>query len=156
MKDEFTFRPQRKTLSPLPGRHHPLFTNTELLNHAAVLSDIFFLQILEKTATLADQLQQSTPGMMILGVLFKMLGQIRDPFRQQGYLHLAGAGIRVMGFKLLNNLFFLFCCLCHNGPPLVVLLLPGKPIPKQSVSHFQSNRSTRGIKKTLSLHRSLD
>jgi hypothetical protein len=34
-----------------------------------------------------------------------------------------------MGLELLNNLFLFFCCLCHNGPPLVVLLLPGKPIP---------------------------
>ncbi len=54
---------------------------------------------------------------MILGMLFKMLGQIAYPFRQQGNLHLRGAGISIMDFKLLNNLFFLFCCLCHNGPP---------------------------------------
>ncbi len=147
---------RRKKYFPLPGGHHPLFTNTKLLNQATVFSDIFFLQIFEKAAPLTNQLQQTAPGVVVLGVLFKMLGQIRYPFRQQGYLYLTGSCIRVMGLELLNNLFFLFCCLCHNGPPLVVLLLPGKPIPKQSYSYFHLNRSTWGIKKTLSLHRSLD
>lgn len=65
---------------------------------------------------------------MVLGVLFKMLSQVLNSFRQQGNLHLTGTGIGIMGFKLLNNLFFLFRRLCHNGPPFVVLLLPGKPL----------------------------
>ncbi len=67
---------------------------------------------------------------MVFGMFFKMLGQVLNPLRQQGYLHLAGTGIGIMGFELLDNLFLLFSCLCHNGPPFVVLLLPGKPLPR--------------------------
>ncbi len=40
--------------------------------------------------------------MMVLGMRFEMLGEIDDPFGQEGNLHLTGTGIGRMNLKFLN------------------------------------------------------
>src|SRR5262249_58164148 len=43
------------------------------------------------------QLQQSTPGMVIIDVTFEVLGQIVDAFRKYGHLHFRRSGIAGLG-----------------------------------------------------------
>jgi hypothetical protein len=70
--------------------------------------DIFFLDIVQQASAPADQDQQSPPGMVIFFMHFQMFGQITDAVGQNRYLHFGRPGIRVMQFKLLNHLFFVF------------------------------------------------
>jgi hypothetical protein len=83
-----------------------LFADAQFLDQGPVPVDILTLEIVEKVPALADQLEQTTAGMMILFVGLKMIGQIGNPLRQQCDLHLRRAGIGVMRFEFLNNLFF--------------------------------------------------
>jgi hypothetical protein len=56
-----------------------LSADSESLDHGPVALDILALQVVEKTPPLSDDLKQSAPRMMILGMGAKLLGQIGDP-----------------------------------------------------------------------------
>ena len=57
-----------------------LLSDTQLLNQGAIAINIFLLQILQQAAALADQLEQTAPGMMILGMGLEMFRKITDAF----------------------------------------------------------------------------
>jgi hypothetical protein len=99
------------------AHNYGLLADAQLPDQSPVLGNIFLLQIFEQVSTLADQFQQTAAGMMIFGMRFKMLGEIHDPFGQQGNLHLARTGIGFVGLKFFNEFFFLLYGLRHWAPP---------------------------------------
>ena len=51
-----------------------LLTNVQLLEDSLIALRIFILEEIQKTAALTYHFQESTTGMMVLGVAFKMFG----------------------------------------------------------------------------------
>src|SRR5580698_7493187 len=56
-----------------------LLADPERLDYGAIAFDVFGLQIVQKTAALADQHQKTATRVMILHVGLEVLGEIRDP-----------------------------------------------------------------------------
>jgi hypothetical protein len=67
------------------------------------------LQIIQKTPPAGNHQQQPAPGMVIFLVGLKMIGQLRDPLAEEGYLHLRRATVRFMRPVLPNYLLFNLC-----------------------------------------------
>jgi hypothetical protein len=70
-----------------------LFPETQTLDYISVAFHIIFFDIIQQSSSLADQLQQTAPGMVIFLVRLEMLGQIFDPRAQQGNLYFGRTGI---------------------------------------------------------------
>jgi hypothetical protein len=64
-----------------------LLTDTEFLDEGPVGIDILFLQIVKKTPSLTNKLQQALPGMMIFDMGLEMLGEILNTIRKKRDLH---------------------------------------------------------------------
>jgi len=80
-------------------------TNIEVLSPY-----IIALNIVEQSATLAHQHQQSPTGVVILFVHFQMLGQIGNPMGKQTDLDFRRTRIGVMLFVFFDEFFFSFRC----------------------------------------------
>jgi hypothetical protein len=82
-----------------------LLTQTKTPDYRTVALDIPVLHIIEESASLADQLQQTTSGMMVLLVRLEMERQVLYPGAKQGNLHLRRTGIVVMQLVIVDNIF---------------------------------------------------
>jgi len=56
-----------------------LLSKTDLADERAVAIDVFAVEVVEQSATLTDQLQQPTPGAVVVYVLAQVLRQLGDP-----------------------------------------------------------------------------
>src|SRR4029453_10831930 len=74
-----------------------LLADSELPNEIGVALRIFLLEIVEQSATLADELQQAAPRVMVFRVALEVLGQVADALAQNRDLHLRRPGCRVVG-----------------------------------------------------------
>jgi hypothetical protein len=54
----------------------------KLVDQGPVAFDIRPLQVVQQAATLADQLQQPTPRIVVVGVRLQMLGEVVDPLAE--------------------------------------------------------------------------
>jgi hypothetical protein len=90
----------RITLAPQPKR----------FDNRAVALDIIALDVVEQSATFADQHQQSPTGMVIFLVHFQVLGQIGNPVREQTDLDFWRTRVGVVLFVFFNEFFFGFRC----------------------------------------------
>ena len=63
-----------------------LSAQAQTLNQILIACIIAVFHIIEKTATLADQFQQTAARVIILRMGFEMLSQIGNAFRQNGHL----------------------------------------------------------------------
>ena len=61
------------------------------------------LQVIQKTAALADQHQQTTPRSVILLVCLEVLGQFANPLTQNRDLDLRRTGVRIVGAEAFNQ-----------------------------------------------------
>jgi hypothetical protein len=50
-------------------------------------------EVVEETAALGHEFEQTAAGGVILPVAFEVLGEVVDPFGQQGNLHVRAAGV---------------------------------------------------------------
>src|SRR5438093_10917641 len=85
--------------------HQKLAANTQPLDQRLVTPLVGTGEIIEQLATLGHELEQSTPGMIVLDVTLEVLGQIVDAFRKNGHLHLrrsSVAGLRPLGLAHLR------------------------------------------------------
>jgi len=80
-----------------------LLADAERLDDGAIALDVFGLQIVQETAALADQHQEATTRVMILHVGLEVLGEIRDPFREESDLHFGGTGVTRFPRELLDD-----------------------------------------------------
>jgi hypothetical protein len=84
-----------------------LFAQPELLNQRPISLDILVLEVVQETAPLTHQFDQSPAGMVIFGVGLEMISQVTDTLAQDSHLYFGGAGIRFMLAKPVNNVTFL-------------------------------------------------
>src|SRR5690606_37715625 len=81
----------------------PLTAKTELFDQRPVPIHVLGLQVIEQTATLADHLVKSTPGVMILFVDLQVPGKLVDPLCQDSDLNLGRSRVVFMQLKLLDD-----------------------------------------------------
>jgi hypothetical protein len=55
---------------------------TKLADQGPIAFDIRPLQVIQQAATLADQLQQPAPRIVIMGVRLQMVGEVVDPLTE--------------------------------------------------------------------------
>src|SRR5574343_363323 len=70
-----------------------LFAQTETGDQGAIALDVLALQVVEQLAALGNQAQQTTAGVMILGVLLEVWGQVVDASGQQRNLDFRRTGV---------------------------------------------------------------
>jgi hypothetical protein len=85
----------------------PLFTNFQFLDQRTIAIYILLLEIIEEMAPLPYQFQQPSSRMVIFHMGLEMLGQIIDPFAEDGDLNLRRPRIRGMSPVSLDDGFFL-------------------------------------------------
>ena len=82
-----------------------LLADAETLDQFAILTDVFFLEVIQEVPTGANELQKTTTGMMILLVSLEVFGKIGDSCGQKSDLDLGGTGVvfvfAVFGYELL-------------------------------------------------------
>jgi hypothetical protein len=81
-----------------------LVTETQRLDESRITVLIFRLQVFQKAATLTNEFQQPTAGMMILLVRGEMAGQLIDSLGDECDLNLGGTGIAFFLSELSDNL----------------------------------------------------
>jgi hypothetical protein len=95
-----------------------LTTNTQFLDHRTITFDALAFEIIEQTATLADDLEKATTGVVVFLVSAEMFRQIGDALREEGNLHFRGTRVILMGFEFFNDFLFAFCGL-HGATSLI-------------------------------------
>jgi hypothetical protein len=65
-----------------------LFPETEFFDQSAIAFQVMLAEIGKQALALADKLHQPTVGGEIFLVYLQVLGNVVDPFRDQGYLAL--------------------------------------------------------------------
>src|ERR1017187_3645524 len=84
-----------------------LLADTEFADDVAVAIGIVRLQVVQKAAALADQLQKTAPGSVVLLVRLEVFGQFADARTQNRDLDLRRTGIRIVGAEAFNQGCFL-------------------------------------------------
>src|SRR5690349_16615359 len=77
---------------PSPGAP-PSAPETQARDDRSVPFDVLPPQIVQQPAALADQHEEPTPGVMVLGVGLQVVGEIRDALAEQRDLYLGRAGV---------------------------------------------------------------
>src|SRR5699024_4250022 len=81
-------------------------------------NDIFLGEVIEQTAALTDELQQSATRRKVVFVLCHVLGQVLDTLGDQCDLHFGCTGVAFREFESLLNAFydirFVVTCKCHG------------------------------------------
>src|SRR3989337_2723079 len=83
-----------------------LAAESEPSDDGAVAGVVLLHEVREKATALADELEEAASRMVVLGKPAEMVGQARDPLRQECDLDLRRAGITVMDGVLGNGLLF--------------------------------------------------
>ena len=84
--------------------------DVELFDDRPVTVDVYFGQVAQKISSVTNHLKQAAAGMMIVGILLQMLGQLIDASSQDRDLDFGGTGIllvQLIGFdhRILGILF---------------------------------------------------
>src|SRR5262245_57442049 len=85
---------------PLPTR---LLTDAQPFDQLLVPADVLALQVVEQAAALADELEQPAARVVVLLVGLEVLGELVDPLREQGHLHLRRPGVLLVRPELLDD-----------------------------------------------------
>src|SRR3954470_14002567 len=71
--------------------------NAQPLDQRLVTRFVDTSEVIEQLATLGHELEQSTPGMVILDVGLEMLGEAGNALREDRHLHLRRTGVAGLG-----------------------------------------------------------
>jgi hypothetical protein len=82
--------------------------DSQSLDDRAITLDILFLQVVQQTSSLTDDLEKTPTGMMIFLVGAEMLSKIGDALGQKSDLHLRRPGVSLMGLELFNDFLLAF------------------------------------------------
>ena len=85
-----------------------LFPETQTVYDLFVPIPVRGFEVLQQLPSLANHLQETPAGMVVLFVDLEMVGKHVDPLRQKSYLDRSGSGIRPVDAKTCNNLIFIF------------------------------------------------
>src|SRR3989344_9125399 len=83
-----------------------LFLELQLLGHLHVYLRLVLLEIREQAAALADHLQKTATGVVVLRVLFELRGQLAHLAGDDENLNLGRAGVFLVALGLLYNARF--------------------------------------------------
>lgn len=95
-----------------------LLADAQLTDHIPVAVGIIRLEIVQQTAALTHQHQQTSPGSVVLLVKLEVLSQLAYTFTENRNLHFRAPRVTVMGAKARNNLGLL--CSCQHGSALLL------------------------------------
>jgi hypothetical protein len=92
-------------------------TELQLLGDLLIAVDVRVVEIIQKTAALADHHEQPTAGAVIFFVGLQMSRKMIDAFGKQSDLHVRGSGIFLVQLKALNRFGFRFhiCLVPQNN-----------------------------------------
>jgi hypothetical protein len=79
----------------------------QLFGNRLVSGQVGGVEVIQKTAALADHLEEAAPGAVIFYVLLEMLGQVVDPFGEQGHLHISRPRVALMYLEPFYRLAFI-------------------------------------------------
>ncbi len=79
-----------------------LSAKAEACNEALVTTNVLSGEIPEKASSLAYQLEETAPGLVVLVVTAQMPTDLVDPLSDKGYLNFRGASVLVVG-PILSN-----------------------------------------------------
>jgi hypothetical protein len=85
-----------------------LFLEFQFVDKLFVTRFIFAFQVAKQSAAIADHLQQTTAGMVILFVGLQMTGNLFDLSGKDSDLHFWGTSVILMRLELANQGVFLF------------------------------------------------
>src|SRR5581483_12436441 len=91
-----------------------LSPQAELLDQGAIALQIRPLQVVEQPAAAADELEQPAPRIVVLRVRAQVLRELVDPGREEGDLHLRGAGVAPVPAVLADDLLLRFLGQAHD------------------------------------------
>ena len=90
--------------------------DAEALDQRTEALDVLLGQVLQQAATLADQDQQTTTGVVVVLVRLEVLGQVRDALGEHRHLDLRRTGVTLGGRVLLHDRLLDFSVERHNLP----------------------------------------
>ena len=90
-----------------------LTTKTKLCDDLSISFYLILLQGIEKSATLANHLQQPSSGVMVLLVCFEVIGQVGNPLAQNSDLNFGRTRVRVVVAELTDQLGLSISGQCH-------------------------------------------
>jgi hypothetical protein len=96
------------TMAPPEAKEKPDTSVAEfqLFGDGLVSGQVGGVEVIQKTPTLPDLLEEAAPGAVILDVFLEMLGQVVYLFREQGHLHISGPRVALMYLEPFYNLAF--------------------------------------------------
>src|SRR6266545_2650477 len=86
-----------------------LLAEPEALDGGAIALEILPLEIVEQAAAAAHHLEEAAAAVMVLGVGLEVLGELRDPVRQECHLDLGRPGVALVDPVLFDDALFHFC-----------------------------------------------
>ena len=95
--------------------------DAQLLDQRLVTRLIGAREVIEQLATLGHELEQSTPGVIVLDVALEVLGEIVDAFREDCDLNLRRTGVAGLGRIGLDD----FRLACGRNRDRIFLFLSG-------------------------------
>jgi len=115
------FEPNRCLLlcgAVLPARQIPtkLLTDAATLDDRTVTLDVVLEKVVEELSSLTDHLLHTSAGVVVLGVLLKVLGELADSLGEDSDLYLGRTGVAFVGSKFLNDVLLVFLC-DHDASP---------------------------------------
>ena len=87
-----------------------LLTEIQFCNDGTITLNILLVKVAEQTTAMADHLQKTTAGMIILFVLLKMFRQVCNASCKNSNLDFRGTRVALMNCILCDD--FRFCLLC--------------------------------------------
>ena len=100
-------RRERRLPGGRAGWEPALLTNSEFVDDRAIALEVGLLEVIQKTAATADELQKPAPAVMIFRVLLEVFRQIGDATREERDLHFGRPSVPVVRFVLPDELCFL-------------------------------------------------
>jgi len=100
-----------------------LLADAQSLRQVQVALVIFAPDVGQKAAALSDQLEQSSPGRLVVLVDPQVVRQEIDPFGQDGNLYLGASGIYLVAVEILDHLSLYFFIERHDVCCLLLLMI---------------------------------
>ena len=93
-----------------------LLTDTESFDNRTVSFDVVFKKIVKELSSLTDHLLHTSAGVVVLGVLFKVLGELSDSLGENSDLNLGRTGVALVNSIFLNEVL-LYVLVKHDLSP---------------------------------------
>ena len=91
-----------------------LLAQAEVSDHLAVAFDVLALQVVEEASSLADELEQAAPGVVVLWVCLEVVREVGDALCDEGDLNLGGACVCFVATKRGDDVGLEFWGKCHG------------------------------------------